>query len=48
MKKSIARLIHQGISILGILSGGMLVIAALGVLLEMQREDLAVLVPIQA
>jgi hypothetical protein len=44
MKKSIARLILQGISILGILAGGMLVIAGLGVLLEMQREDLAVLV----
>jgi len=43
MKKNIARLVLQGIIILGILIGGMLVIAAIGILLEMQTEDIAVL-----
>ncbi len=38
-----ARLVLYGISLMGILSGGLLVFAALGVLLEMEREDLAVL-----
>jgi len=40
---NIARLILRGFSILGILSGGMLVIAAIGILFEIQREDCAVL-----
>jgi hypothetical protein len=42
-RKNTARLVLQGIGILGILSGGMLVMAALGVVLEMQGENLPVL-----
>jgi hypothetical protein len=42
-RKNIARLILQGIGILGLLCGGMLVIAALGIVWEMQRENLPVL-----
>lgn len=42
-QKKTAGLILHGISIIGILSGGLLVVAALGILLEMERESLAVL-----
>lgn len=42
-KKNIARLILQGISILGILCGGMLVFVALATASKVQRENLAVL-----
>jgi len=44
-KKNIARLFLQGIIILGILIGGLLVIAAIGILLEIQKDkdDLVVL-----
>jgi divalent metal cation (Fe/Co/Zn/Cd) transporter len=43
LKKNIARLILQGITIIGILCGGLLVIGAFDILLKIQREDLAVL-----
>ncbi|OHB79933.1 MAG: hypothetical protein A2Z25_07850 [Planctomycetes bacterium RBG_16_55_9] len=43
IKEKIARLVLKVISIFGILCGGMLVIVALAVLLEIQRKDIAVL-----
>ena len=42
-KRNTARLILQGIIVLGILCGGMLVIGAFDILLEIQKEDIAVL-----